>query len=447
MEELSCDAIALLVVRLDSPRPAIGNLSPRPTPDTLRWHTWDKAAGAEPDGLSDDAFREPHRYAPFKRFPGSGGSYFSPQVEGAFFPSTDNAEATRWVCCPDDLYLDIDHAGKPGRRARIELLERLAGPIGCGGTLGLIHLSLCPAEEGAPDTLSWASALRTTYRKFGNPSKFTLRHGDEKVELGTRPVRELAEELFGDPSEDLERHLYTVFMASYPDGSPADPDFERAWRIALAMRFYELPEEPEELLDPALEKEQTIRFAGNTGLVLGNCAVLARDRIDGRFVRNFRSYWAEGLVLGLLQQDCIEQLQQDLAKAGSPHRPKVQDVYRDWILFCKLLWWTQLTPGQSPSQELFSRLHKVKGTHRLYAELGPDMTTYSELEHRELEDKQASALVNLQVYGSAAIVLTTLATIIGLFDASRDMRAIAVGVSVAISVATLFLVKELLRSS
>ena len=48
------------------------------------------------------------------------------------------------------------------------------------------------------------------------------------------------------------------------------------------------------------------------------------------------------------------------------------------------------------------------------------MATYSALQHRELEDRQGRALRNLQIYGSGAAVLSTLATAGALFDFSRQ---------------------------
>jgi hypothetical protein len=439
---LECDALALIVVRLKSAKPTNGRLS---------WHSWHEAVGAEPHGLSPQASTNARRKEPFKRYPGGGSPYFSPHVERALFPSN----GSRQLCCPGDLHLDISHSHRPTRTARIELLERLSTPLDSGGTLGLIHLSLCPSEEeegDAPDgTLSWASAIRTTYLKPSNPLGFVLRHGDEEIELRNRPLRRLVEELFGDPHPDLDRHFYTALMADYPSAAEyEDPELQREWRHALAIRSYGLSDERRDSYELEKEAEQTIRIAGATALVLRNCAVFTGSKpIDGEAARNFRSNWAESLVFGLLQQSCIEEFPARLAEMGPhPHKvneEKLRKLHDSWLSFRNLLWWSQPSATADPPRELLALLRRAQGTDLLFRDLEEDMVTYSDLHHREVEDRQAAALTNLQVYGSGIVVLSTLATVYALLDAHGVVVAVLIATALTVAIAVPVIVYRLLH--
>jgi hypothetical protein len=430
------DAIALLVVRLASDQPAGGN---------LHWHDWKDAVGAEPDGVSEHAAKYPNSNPPFKRFPGNGSRYFSPHVERALFPSSGQAGGARWVCCPDDLHLDLLQFGQ--RTARIELLERLTSPIDRGGTLGLIHLSLAPGdEEDVPDTLSWASAIRSPLLRSNNPNSLSLRHGDHETELESRPLERLVEELFGDPHEDLDRHLYSAFWARYPPEIHRDVEAQRRWRIALATRSYKLDSDRLDSFDPLREERQTLRFGDTTGLVLGNCTVLANEHgMSGESFRSFRSYWTESLVFGLLQQDAIAEFQRRLAELGpSPHRERngrLRALHDDWLSFRNQLWWSQLSTVADPPQALLPLLQQEQGTGRLFLDLEGDMATYNDLHHRDVEDRQARALANLQVYGSAIAVLSTLGTLYALLDAHGVLLAILLVAALVLSFSVLQLVR------
>jgi hypothetical protein len=438
---LECDALALIVVRLKSAESTDGRLS---------WHPWHEAVGAEPHGLSPLASTNARGREPFKRYPGGGSPYFGPHVERALFPSN----GSRQICCPGGLFLDISHANRPTRIARIELLERLATPLDSGGTLGLIHLSLCPSEEeesGPDETLSWASAIRTAYLKPSNPLGFHLRHGDEEIELERRPLRRLVEELFGDPHPDLDRHFYTALMADYPpEEEYEDPELQRAWRHALAIRSYELSDEREDDYELEKEAEQTIRIAGATALVLRNCAVFTSSKpIDGEAAKNFRSHWAESLVFGLLQQSCIEEFPARLAEMGAhPHKAdekKLGELHDSWLSFRNLLWWSQPSATADPPRELLALLRRAQGTGLLFRDLEEDMVTYSDLHHREVEDRQAAALTNLQVYGSGIVVLSTLATVYALLNAHGAVVAILIATALTVAVAVPVIVYRLLH--
>jgi hypothetical protein len=432
---VDCDALALLVVRLDSDRPSDGDLC---------WHPWDEAVGAQPHGLSESALLNPAGCPPFKRFPGDDDwPYFNAHVSQLLFPP-GNKRGARWLCCPDDLFLDLYRRDGLSRRARVDLLERVTSPLKPGCTLGLIHLSLEPiAEANAPDSLWWRWAIRTNLRRGSEPSRMVL--GEKELDP-IRLIRSLVEELFGDPHRYLEQSLYTVLMAGYPPtGSiPAD---EQAWRRALAKRRGSAKVKAWSQQYQDKEDRQTVHYAGATGLILGNCtAFTVAERIDGTYARNLRSYWSESIVFGLLQQECLEDFQRRLAEVGDPLKPEVEELHRDWLSFRNLVWWSQLSTSTEVPQEIVSRLRHELGTERLFDDLEGDLATYSTQQHRRAEDAQAKALANLQVYGSGLVVLTTLATIIGLFSASGQARAFLVVVALAASLAvSLFVRSQLSR--
>jgi hypothetical protein len=432
------DALALLIVRLDSDQPANGDLC---------WHPWDRAAGAEPHGLSEAARDNPAKTAPFKRYPGDDDwPYFNAHVGQLLFPP-GNKRGARWVCCPEDLYLDLHQRGKQPRRAHIDLLERLTTPLQPGCTFGLIHLSLQPtADPEAPDSLWWAWAIRSILRHTNEPSRVVLSHGGEKVELeDKRSVRALVGELFGDPHRYLEQSLYTVLMAQRPDDF-SHPDEEKEWRRALAKRRGTAKKTGWSERDEKKEDRQTVRFAGATGLILGNCtAFTLPGPVGGMYARNLRSYWAESIVFGLVQQECLEDFQGRLAEVGDPLKPEIEDLHRDWLSFRNLIWWSQLSTSTDVPQEIVSRLRNELGTERLFTDLEGDLATYSEQQHRVVEDEQAAALANLQVYGSGLVVLSTLATIIGLVEARGAVLASLVAAAFVISVAVSLFVRAQLR--
>ncbi len=438
MAGLECDALALIVVRLNSAERPAGNLC---------WHSWDEAVGASPNGISARASTNPRGHEPFKRYPNGETPYFSPHVAGVLFPPGGQ----RQVCCPDDLYVDITHTHRPTRRARIDLLERLTTPVDMGGTLGLIHLTLCCDEDDSDGALSWASAIRTTFLKRTNPQDLQLCRGGRETDLGERPLRRLVEELFGDPHPHLERHYYSAFMTSCPDEERfADPRLQREWRHALAIRSYQFDDDRKDPDELEREEARTLRIADVDALVLRNCSIFSTRRpIDGMAAMNFRSYWTESLVFGLLQQSYIEQFQGCLAEIGAlPHKEtgrRLAGLRDSWLSFRNLLWWSQPSSSADPPRELLKLLREAQGTDLLFRDLEEDMATYSDLQHRELEDRQARALNNLQVYGSAVAVLSTLATVGALFDLGTGAALALAIVASCAAVAAALLVRGALR--
>jgi hypothetical protein len=414
VQRLDCDALALLVVRLGSDPPAENGLS---------WHAWDKTPGAALHSLPEDPKRG--SIQPFKRLPREDAwPYFSAHVERLLFPP-GNKRGERWLCCPDELHLDIArNARGASRRARIDLLERLTTPLEPGCTFGLIHLSLLPAEEpDDPDTLWWGRAIASTFSRKG-VSDFVLQHRDKSTRLDRqRPARSLAKALFGNPGHHLERNLYTALMVSGHD----DP----TERLALASHRATTKSLTADNRDEEREKRQTVRIADPTGLLLGRCAAFTlTDPIDEGHARNFRSYWTESIVFGLLQQDCLEEFQRRLAGIDDDLLgPGIKKLREDWLKFRNALWWSQLANSSEIPQKLVSRLRNELGTERLFTDLEGDLATYSEYRHQAVEDQQAAALANLQIFGFPIVALGTLAAIFSLFEASAETRAMLVGAS------------------
>lgn len=434
MAATECDALALLIVRLESADP--------PSHD-LRWHRWDEAAGAEEHGLPGDIASNSTSKAPFKRTPGNNGwGYFNQHVERVLFPRPAQT-GNRLLCCPEEIFVEfVSERGGPRRRAQVDLLERITSPIDAGSTLGLIHLTLPPSDKPEDSsTLRWSRAMTSLYRQRYDRFALELHKGVERFDLaGRNPIRELVGALFGDPHEELERSLYTVLMARCPEECRDDRERERDWRRALAKRRLDGRPRPDDADESEREDQQTISLAGATGLLLGRQAVFSLSApIDGEYARNLRSYWSESLVFGLLQQSTLEEFQRRLAAIGDPLSPSVQPLRRDWLRFRNLLWWSQLSGNTEVPQELLARIHNELGTKEFFTDLEGDLATYS-------EQQQAAALANLQIYGAPFVVFGALITAIGLFNPSRAAAALLVFVVFLLALAAMLFVRNKLAS-
>jgi hypothetical protein len=427
------DALALLIVRLDSADPPSHG---------LRWHRWEEAIG-EQHGLPSDIASNSTSKAPFKRTPGNNGwGYFNSHVERVLFPRSDES-GNRLLCCPEGVSVDFAaERGGPRRRARVDLLERITSPIDNGSTLGLIHLALLPSDNpGAPSTLKWSRAVTSLYRQRFDRFVLELVRGDERVALpGRNPIRELVGALLGDPHAELERSLYSVVMARCPTECRDDSEHERDWRRALAKRRLDGRPRPGDADESEREHRQTIRLAGATGLLLDRQAVFSLSApIDGEYARNLRSYWSESLVFGLLQQSTLEEFQRRLAAIGDPLSPSVQPLRRDWLRFRNLLWWSQLSGNTDVPQELLARIHHELGTKEFFTDLEGDLATYS-------EQQQAATLANLQIYGAPFVVFGTLITAISLFNPSRAAALLLVVVVFLLALGAMLFVRDKLAS-
>lgn len=432
--QLDCDALALLVVRLESSQPHV---------DRECWHAWDKSPGAKqglPEGMGPDSGWT----KPFKHLPGDDAlPYFNSHIERLLFPA-GNLRGARWVRCPNDLTIELGMRGGGNRRARIDLLERVTTPLEPARTFGLIHLSLLPKEDPEdPGTLWWRKAIASPFRQ-NDVSEMNLLGGDTVVDLKDgRPVRALTEALFGDPDSHLERGLYTVLMARHlPE--PDDPSHPDLWRRALASPFGTTTSSD----DSSEGQRKEFPLASTTGLMRGNAAVftLEEKKISNTYARNFRSYWAESIVFGLMQQDCLEEFQHRLAEIRDLRDVSVEKLYGHWLEFRNVLWWSHLASSRIP-QELLSALRDALGTERFFTDLEGDLATYSEYQHQCTEDRQETALTNLQIYGSGIVVLGPLTTVIGLVGATGRLLAILLVASLLIACCvSLYVSRQLDRS-
>jgi hypothetical protein len=229
-------------------------------------------------------------------------------------------------------------------------------------------------------------------------------------------------------------------MAQCPPECRDDIERERDWRRALAKRRTEArPPRADEPNESERESRQTIHLAGATGLLLGRSATFTlRKPIDGEYARNLRSYWAESIVFGLMQQNSLEEFQQQLAAIGDPLNPAVQPLRRDWLRFRNLLWWSQLSGSREIPQQLLTGLRNELGTERFFTDLEGDLATYS-------EQQQAAALANLQIYGAPLVVFGTLITAIGLADPTGKLLAILIVASLLTAIAAMLFVRAKLK--
>ncbi|HEU4462300.1 MAG TPA: hypothetical protein VFR75_06895 [Solirubrobacterales bacterium] len=323
----------------------------------------------------------------------------------------------------------------------MDLLERITTPLEPKQTYGLIHLSLLPTREtGAPDTLQWGRGVSVTFRHGRERFELDLVDGNRTTRLADRrPLRAMVTELFGDPDPSLERSFYTVYMAQCPVEVLAEDEegqAQREWRRALAQRRPTMRPSDQRGGDEDREERQTLRIStGVDALVLGRGAVVSLEGTIGiPFARNFRTYWAESIIFGLLQQYTLEEFQQRLAAFGGDINPRIGTLREDWLKFRNILWWSQLSGSSEIPQELLTRLRNEQGTERLFGDLEGDLATYSEHQHQD-------ALANLQIYGSAIVAFGPLAAIVGLIGATGCLLAILLAVSVLIALAVLFTVR------
>lgn len=437
-EPLGADALAVLVVPLQSTRVK---------QEYLRWHRWDNAYGKD-CGLDSD-LNYAHEQPPFKRYPVGEWPYFNPHVERLLFPhEKDGGE--RWICAPKDLYLGVGwKRDDPKHWARIDLLECLTVPDHEEFSFGLLHLSLDPGEDRPePDhPLWWTWAIQSCFRRslFQCPH-FELWHEEDGTELtGKRPIRALVERTLGSPRSDLERRLFTAIMVPCPE-EREDGDEQARWRRAMASGYSRVMPDDGATLDPGKEVEQTAAAGKGPALVFGDCTVITQSgTLTKEDARNFRSYWSESLLVGLLQQESLERFQNRLAKLGSPIKPEIEPLYDAWLDFRNRIWWSQLANSSSVPQELLFRLRNARGTERLFTELEGDLAAYSAQRRAVVEDQQAAALVNLQVAGAVVVVLGPLLAIIAMTGAQGWPLAILIATSFVVSLLVAAAVREYVR--
>lgn len=428
---LDCDALAVLVVRLRSGEPPAGD---------LRWHRWHEIHGAGEHGL--DAGSRAEDGAPYKQLPVADRQpYFTAHVQRLLYPPPTSQAPTggqipeRRMCCPSEMWLNVGWDANGVRRARVELLERVSVPLEPQQSIGLIHLALEPDANGDPTaTLKWASDLRQAFTRAGRP-RFTLINGSEQQVLDSgRPLRGLVGTLLGNPDEEMERHFYTMVFAKEPATLPSGEldreNYLAGWRRALARGSRRVEEGVRaEHRDPGKAAAQYASIGVVDTVVLGRAAAFTTpgNALNGSYARSFRSYWSESLLLALLQHDRLEHLAGRLAELGfDPSTESLDRLFDEWLAFRNVLWWSQLSTATDVPQTLVNLLRAECGTERMFCELEGDFATYTARRRWRMEDEQARALANLQIYGAAVAATGALATIAALLHPTGALLAITV---------------------
>lgn len=428
---LDCDALAVLVVRLADAAPPTGR---------LRWHHWQEIHGAGEHGL--DAESRAEDGSPYKQLPlANRQPYFAAHVQRLLYPPAPSQPGTRTgiaerrMCCPGDVWLDVGWNERDVRRARVELLERVSLPLEPRRGVGLIHLALEPDTSGEPAaTLKWASDLRQAFTRAGRP-RFTLVEGSAERPLdGRRPLKALVAALLGDPEEELERHFYTMVFAREPTQlPPGEHDrgtYVAGWRRALARGSRRAEDGVQaEHRDPEKAAAQYASIGTVDTVVLGRATAFTapEETFNGSYARSFRSYWSESLLFALLQHDHLEHLAGRLAELGpDPSTDSLDRLFDQWLAFRNVLWWSQLSTATDVPQTLVSLLRTECGTERMFEELEGDFATYTTQRRWRMEDRQAHALANLQIYGAAVAVTGALATIAALLHTHGALLALTI---------------------
>jgi hypothetical protein len=410
------------------------------------WHRWYEAHGKD-CGL-DAADRAGFRAPPFKHYPDRGGQspYFNPHVRRLLFPSAGEEQiGERWVSCPDlDLVLSESPAkGEPIELlARVDLVERLVlrGSSNCD--FGIVHLTLEPGAE-SEQVRWWARTIQLLYRPSESRPRIVLAGGDgEEALVGRRPQQALAEALLGEPHPELDRHVYSAVMAPYPDDC-SSREQRAEWRRQLAGQG-PIGEEADLVIEE--DRNRTARLGRASAFVRESRSGFAVDApLSVPLARNLRSYWSESLLAGLVQHDALEHFQARLADLDDPLQPEVVALYGDWLSFRNRLWWSQLSNSTRVPQELLFRLRDARGTDRLFAELEGDLATYSAQQRSIAEGKQARALANLQVFGTAIVVPSALFAMYSLFDSHGLVLALLIVLAILAGLAAAGLVRHRLR--
>jgi hypothetical protein len=422
------DAVAVLIVRLAGSAPSAGELT---------WSRWDDLAGHASAGIEPQAWEKAHQRHPYKKLPGAS-PYFMPHVERALFPPQADAAGGggRWISCPRGSWLDVTSIDGTRRRSSIDLIERIATPLEHSGSIGLIHLSwTSPDRDNPEEALRWASDVRTTFAQGPRP------HFELSGELtsglpGRRPVRSLVQRLFGDPADDMDRRLFSVFLVREP--AALTPPALRGWQSALARRWSSI-DDGVRLEAEAGEKaaRQRRRFGPVDVIVVGSTATFstASATFTGKSVRNLRSYWAETIAFGLLQQDGLQRHTSRVAALGvDPSGVEVDRLHADWLTFRNLLWWSHLSSGTDVTQDLIHLLRAELGTEELFSDLQSDFEAYTAHRRQRLEAEHTRAINRLQTWVTATAVLGAVATLAALL--SPHGATVIVGVILACLVIT-----------
>lgn len=135
--------------------------------------------------------------------------------------------------------------------------------------------------------------------------------------------------------------------------------------------------------------------------------------LNASTLRNLRSYWLQGTIVGILQHQLIKRFANELGLAGSDiSTDKMGDLYGRWLTFGNLVWWSELTYARPPTDRLLRTYRKAVNLQGTYSDLSTDFDTYSSFSERNFEKAERKhdrdtrdTLSRLQVLGTAVVII------------------------------------------
>lgn len=130
--------------------------------------------------------------------------------------------------------------------------------------------------------------------------------------------------------------------------------------------------------------------------------------IDGDDFRNFRSYWIQGLLLGMVQHQALKRFSAELGTLGGDVQNNLEpmtDIYEAWLEFRNVAWWADLTYESPPADRLLESFQKTHHSQRIFEELEGDLETYINYASRKQDEATNRKLTWLQVGGVGLVVL------------------------------------------
>jgi hypothetical protein len=435
----SLRAAATLVVRLadGAARPDVSS----------GWHWWGAVEDDDAPGSIGVAGRaRPQTEPPYKRYAQPERPYFAGHVESVLMPSRGAGQAGRWRSCSSDALL-VGAARQVTDRWHIDLIERVHVPISCThAAYAIVHFSLEETEDA--DLLEVVSRLRATFRKSEiNSPRWELETNAGREEVrGRRPLRVLVERLIGPAHDEMERRSYWVLAAPHPETASeeglqndAEPLEVAAFRRALANHSRRVARGREAILgDPEKAQRQRLFVGPFVATVLGRATAVtsSRQRWDPGLLYNLRSFWAEALLMGVIQDDELDRLAARLADLGEdPLDSRLDNLHREWLSFRNRLWWSQLSPVTDVPTKLLEALRREQGSPTVFTELVGDFDSYIAWRRQRSEDAQATGLARLQVYGASFAVVGAGGALAAIFASSLHgwgaQLAVVAGIAIA----------------
>jgi hypothetical protein len=384
------------------------------------WSSWSNAG----EVLGEPAMTAAETRPPYKRYPLDGHAYFAEHVGKALFPPLDAQHGGRWLKHPRGLELRLFATDVTTHTLSIDLLEMVKFELPPHLSFGLVHLTFA-GTASTQEMLDCAAILHTRYRE---PSTIEVprielavagKAGGEPL-VGREPLVALARKVFGTAHVGLSRGAWICAIGA----PPADVEGEHiaGWRRALARGFTLDRAMHAIARDPERNERQTERLGPFTALVLGRSAAFTTNGPPPAPLYNVRSYWAETLLLAIVQHDYLEGFAVELGELGhDPLGRPVDELYVNWLAFRNVLGWSYLSTSSDVPQRLLKLAHSGLGTEPLREELEHAFATYIAQRQRRSDDAQEASLTALQIYGAVFAAVGTVAATMqvigdGLFD-------------------------------